>query len=84
MFDFRAKDLLVNESVLTGESKEVEKVTIVNENDYKDNNVLFAGSFIVNGKAIGKVLDTGMDTKFGKIASLISSTEKIAFTNKSK
>ncbi len=70
------KDLLVNEAILTGESKEVKKDIIISEKEYKDNNVLFAGSFIVNGKALGKVIHTGMNTKFGKIASLISSTEK--------
>ncbi|MEM4181852.1 MAG: cation-transporting P-type ATPase [Candidatus Pacearchaeota archaeon] len=70
------KNLLVNESILTGESKEVSKKATKNEEDYKEENVLFMGSFIVEGKCIAKVLHTGMNTKFGKIANLISTTEK--------
>ncbi|MEM4719714.1 MAG: cation-transporting P-type ATPase [Candidatus Pacearchaeota archaeon] len=70
------KNLLVNESILTGESKEVSKKATKNEEDYKEENVLFMGSFIIEGKCIAKVLHTGMNTKFGKIANLISTTEK--------
>jgi P-type Ca2+ transporter type 2C len=69
------KDLLVNESVLTGESKEVSK-SVSKTKEYKDENLLFMGSFIVNGKALARVLHTGMNTRFGKIAGLISLTEK--------
>ncbi len=68
-------NLLVNESILTGESKEVKKLISKNE-DYKDENKVYMGTFIVSGKCIVRVLHTGMNTKFGKIASLISSTEK--------
>ncbi|MEK6935791.1 MAG: cation-transporting P-type ATPase [Nanoarchaeota archaeon] len=70
------KDLLLNESILTGESKEVEKTAAKNEK-FEDKNTLFTGSFIVNGKCIARVIKTGMNTKFGKIAELISTTEKI-------
>ena len=72
------KDLLVDESVLTGESREVKKTPIKNPEaeSYKDENSLFMGSFIVNGKCVAKVVDTGMKTKFGKIAKMISVAEK--------
>ena len=70
------KELLVNESVLTGESKEIKKSAVGNAKEYKEVNTLFAGSFIVNGKSIAKVMHTGMNTKFGKIAEMISITEK--------
>ncbi|HOZ56102.1 MAG TPA: cation-transporting P-type ATPase [bacterium] len=70
------RELEVNESVLTGESKEVAKIAAVNSENYDDSNSLFAGSFIVNGKGIAKVVHTGMNTRFGKIAGLISSTDK--------
>lgn len=69
-------ELSVNESILTGESREIQKKSTKNLKNYKDENILFAGSFIVNGKCIAKVINTGMNTKFGKIANLISKAEK--------
>ncbi|MBU2104200.1 MAG: cation-transporting P-type ATPase [Nanoarchaeota archaeon] len=69
-------DLLLNESILTGESGEVKKEAVKNLKEYKDENTLFMGSFIINGKCIAKVTQTGMNTKFGKIAGLISMVEK--------
>ncbi|MFH1801504.1 MAG: cation-transporting P-type ATPase [archaeon] len=68
--------LLVNESILTGESKEVRKFAVKKEQDYKEKNQLFTGSFIVNGKCTAKIINTGMLTKFGKIAGMISTAEK--------
>lgn len=70
------KNLLVNEAVLTGESDEVKKYSSINLNNPPKENLLFAGSFIVDGKCTAKVIHTGMNTKFGKIAALISSAEK--------
>ncbi len=70
------KDLLVNESILTGESSEVKKTIAKSIDKYSDKNILFMGSFIVNGKAIGQVIHTGMSTKFGSIAGMISTAEK--------
>jgi P-type Ca2+ transporter type 2C len=69
------KNLLVNESILTGESKEIKKIT-VNNKKVTDENFLFMGSFIITGKCIVEVLHTGMNTKFGKIAKMISGAEK--------
>lgn len=69
------QELRVNESVLTGESKEIRK-KVGNEKRYTDENLIFMGGYIVNGRCIAKVLHTGMNTKFGKIACLISTTEK--------
>ena len=69
------KELRVNEAVLTGESKEVSK-KIGSEKKYSDENLVFMGTYIVNGRCVAKVLHTAMNTKFGKIAGLISSTEK--------
>jgi len=70
------KELMVNESILTGESQEVKKIVSRGETNYKENSLLFMGTFIVNGRAIAKVIHTGMNTKFGKIAALISKEEK--------
>ena len=69
------KELRVNESVLTGESREIKKIA-GNEKKYSDENLVFMGTYIVNGRAIAKVIHIGMNTKFGKIAGLISTTEK--------
>ncbi|MDO8509164.1 MAG: cation-transporting P-type ATPase [Nanoarchaeota archaeon] len=70
------KDLYVNESILTGESAEVKKVLPKTQDNLKDENILFMGSFIVNGRCLAKAIHTGMNTKFGKIAGLISTAEK--------
>ena len=70
------KELLVNESILTGESKEVEKIVARSDQNYSEKNTLFMGSFIINGKCLAKVMHTGMNTKFGSIASMISTAEK--------
>lgn len=65
-------DLLVNEAVLTGESKEVAKKTGKN----KEENHIYMGTYIVNGKCTALAIHTGMSTKFGKIAKMISAAEK--------
>lgn len=75
-FLLKENNLLVNESVLTGESKEITKSITKNEQEYDDGNLLFMGSFIINGRCFAKVLHTGMNTRFGAIANMISETEK--------
>jgi Ca2+-transporting ATPase len=69
------KNLLINESILTGESKEVQKIISLKE-PFTDDNFVFMGTYIVSGKCTVKVMHTGMNTKFGKIAGLISGIEK--------
>jgi len=51
------KDLLVNESILTGESREISK-KVWNNGDYKDENILYMGSFVVNGKCMAQIIHT--------------------------
>jgi len=70
------KKLFVNEAVLTGEAKEVQKTAAKKPADDQDENLLFMGSFVVGGKCIALVAHTGMNTRFGKIAGLISAVEK--------
>jgi len=64
--------LLVDESILTGESVPVEKTSdiVLDENTpiYNRVNILFKGTTIVKGKAIGIVYATGKNTEIGKIA----------------
>jgi len=69
------KELRVNESLLTGESREVEKKESGGK-DVGDENMVFMGTFLVNGRCLARVVSTGMQTKFGKIAGMISEAEK--------
>ncbi len=71
-----SKNLLVNESALTGESDEIKKTSTSNVKTDKKENLIFVGSFIIDGKCTAQVLHTGMNTEFGKIAGMISSAEK--------
>ena len=43
------KELRINESILTGESGEVKKIPVKDEKDYSEKNLLFMGTFVVNG-----------------------------------
>lgn len=70
------KNISVDESILTGESKEVKKRIINNKSDDSKECQLFMGSYITNGRGIGRVTHIGMNTQFGKIAGLISKTQK--------
>ncbi|MDQ3239282.1 MAG: cation-transporting P-type ATPase [bacterium] len=68
--------LKINESILTGESIEVVKEHIDDIKAATDKNMIYMGTFIVNGKCQAIVTHTGMNTKFGTIASMISTAEK--------
>src|SRR5690606_15473919 len=70
------KNLRVNESTLTGEAKEVAKLAITNGNTPESINKVFMGTYVVNGYAKMQVLHTGMKTEFGKIANMISHSQK--------
>ena len=70
------KELRVNESILTGESQEIRKSATRDIKKYKKDNLIFMGTFIISGKCTAKVLHTGMNTEFGKIAGMISTAEK--------
>ncbi len=70
------KDLSLNEAILTGESAEVKKIIPKNSKDFNENNIIFMGSFVINGRCVARVIHTGMNTRFGKIAGMISTAEK--------
>ncbi|MBU3912992.1 MAG: cation-transporting P-type ATPase [Nanoarchaeota archaeon] len=70
------KDLILNESLLTGEAKEVRKTAAKNPDKSSEENTLFMGSFIMNGRVTARVTHTAMNTKFGQIAEMISTAEK--------
>ena len=67
-----AKNLTVEEAVLTGESIAANKNTnILSENELvaDRNNMAYAGTSVTTGRGIGIVVATGVDTEIGKIAS---------------
>ena len=73
-------DLQVDESLLTGESIDVTKDAsyICDDIDIPigdRRNMLYAGSMITNGRAIGVVTTIGEQTEVGKIATLLASSE---------
>jgi len=70
------KELRMNESVLTGECKEIHKTAAEDQSDCKDINIVFMGTFVTSGKATIRAVHTGMNTNFGKIAGMISAAEK--------
>ena len=68
-----ANQLRVDESQLTGESLPITKQTRALRGDkqvYEQANMLFQGSFVVAGTAVGVVVATGNNTEFGNLASL--------------
>lgn len=76
---FECSNLTVDESFLTGESKAVLKNIDIIEKEAeinKRNNILYAGSTVFSGRAWGVVIETGLKTEVGKIADIISSTQK--------
>ncbi|MEA3330447.1 MAG: HAD-IC family P-type ATPase, partial [Campylobacterota bacterium] len=74
------KDLLVNESLLTGESVDVTKDATYLSSDIDEvigdrKNMLYAGSIIIKGRAKGVVTAIADQTEVGKIASLLASSD---------
>ena len=73
-------NLKAQEASLTGESVPSEKNTVTIENEKVGvgdrTNMLFSSSLITYGRGKGVVVETGMNTEVGKIAGIISNTEK--------
>jgi Ca2+-transporting ATPase len=72
-------NLEVNQAHLTGESQSIPKFSKALESDINLldwNNIVFMGSIITNGKALGVVVQTGMDTEIGKIAKNITNIKQ--------
>ena len=74
-----AVNLMVDESILTGESEPVvkvkEKIEKV-ETVFEAKNILFSGTNIISGKAKGVVISIGKETEIGKIGKLIGEIER--------
>lgn len=78
---FNAKNLHVDEAVLTGESipiaKHDEPIARKNLPLGDQRCITFSGTFITSGLAKGIVIATGENTEFGRIARLVRVTKKI-------
>lgn len=61
-------NLEIDESQLTGESVSVHK---------REKEIIYAGTQVVYGRCLAKVIHTGMKTKLGSIASLVQTKEEI-------
>lgn len=75
-----AHNLLVDESILTGESIQVNKNSNIikkeNISINEQSNMLFAGTTIVKGRAKAIVVSIGLNTEIGKIADKINSSKE--------
>ncbi|MCL2311137.1 MAG: calcium-translocating P-type ATPase, PMCA-type [Firmicutes bacterium] len=71
----KARNLRVEESVLTGESsfaKKNEEITSDDTPVLESPNMIFSGSFITFGRSIAVAVETAMNTQIGKVARLIN------------
>jgi len=72
-------NLQADESILTGESLPVIKITTIIESQRiplgDKKNLLFSGTTIVKGRCIAVVTGTGQNTEIGKIASMVQEEE---------
>lgn len=74
-------NLQIEESALTGESIPSEKdASIIHSNPQTAlgdrSNIAFMSTMVTNGRGVGVVVETGMNTEVGKIANLINAEEK--------
>ncbi|TQV77118.1 HAD-IC family P-type ATPase [Aliikangiella marina] len=78
----QAQQLLIDESLLTGESAEVSKqvAEAFEESqitDFENNQKCFAGTLVARGRGIIVVTHTGINTEIGKIAKAVNTSESV-------
>ena len=73
-----ARNLLIDESILTGESEPVVKISkkIEAKEIFEAKNIVFSGTSVISGKAKGIVISTGRNTEFGRVAKLTAEVKK--------
>lgn len=75
-----AHNFMVDESILTGESVQVNKTSNIVEKENvsinEQSNMVFAGTNVVTGRAKAYVVAVGLNTEIGKIAHSINTTKK--------
>lgn len=76
MYLLSAQGLIVDESLLTGESAGVEKCVYSPEDTREKKHMLFAGSIVSRGRACGKVVNTGVRTEVGKITATVAGSRQ--------
>jgi len=77
---FRVKGLQIQESVLTGESMAVEKITdpVTLESVIGDRRCMaFSGTIVTHGQGSCVVVATGAQTEIGRISTLVSEVESV-------
>ena len=77
-----ADNLLIDESVLTGESlpvnKTVQEINIILTGAHEALNIGFSGTTIVQGRGVGIIFATGQNTEIGAITKLTAESEGIS------
>ncbi|KKK97632.1 hypothetical protein LCGC14_2650810, partial [marine sediment metagenome] len=77
---FRVKGLQIQESILTGESIAVEKITdpVALESMMGDRRCLaYSGTLVTHGQGSGVVIATGAQTEIGHISTLVADVETL-------
>ncbi|HMN43592.1 MAG TPA: cation-transporting P-type ATPase [Povalibacter sp.] len=75
-----AKNARVDEALLTGESVAVEKnvETVAVDTSLGDRRcMLYSGSLVTTGQAVGVVIGTGVDTELGRISSMLRDVKPV-------
>ncbi|MCW8825084.1 MAG: HAD-IC family P-type ATPase, partial [Gammaproteobacteria bacterium] len=78
---FRVKGLQIQESILTGESMAVEKITeaVAQDSVIGDRRcIAYSGTLVTHGQGAGVVVATGAQTEIGRISTLVSEVESVA------
>ncbi len=77
---FRVKGLQIQESVLTGESMAVDKITdpVALQSVIGDRSCMaYSGTLVTHGQSTGVVIATGAQTEIGRISTLVSEVESV-------
>jgi Mg2+-importing ATPase len=80
LFVVKTEDLLVDESVLTGESVAASKSSEPLKKEAKEifeaKNIVFAGTSVTSGELKGLVINTGKNTVLGEVTKLVSTIKR--------